>query len=166
VTDAAISRFGVMLVPDPRQALAEMCRVLKPSRRAAVVVWGSADRNPFQSLPFAILRRLGVVPQAPAGPSGPFGLGDPGILASTIESAGFRELAVEAAPIRWRFASVADALAYYRLAAAPLPPEVAARLGEEGGGRLTAELEQVLRQFERSGGVEVPGEALIGSGTK
>ena len=79
------SRFGVMLVPDPRQALAEMRRVVKPSRRAAVMVWGSAERNPFQSLPFAILRHLGVMPEAPAGPSGPFGLGDPDILASTIE---------------------------------------------------------------------------------
>jgi len=93
-------------------------------------------------------------------------LGGPGVLESTFESAGFRDVAVEAAPIQWRFASVAEALDYYRLAAAPLPPEVAARLGDEGGGRLTAELEQVLRQFEHSGGLEVPGEALIGSGTK
>jgi len=132
--DAAISRFGVMLVPDPGLALQEIRRVLKPSRRAAVMVWGSAERNPFQSLPFAILRRLGVMPEAPAGPSGPFGLGGPGVLESTFESAGFRDVAVEAAPIQWRFASAADALDYYRLASAPLPPEVAARLGDEGGG--------------------------------
>ena len=68
--------------------------------------------------------------------------------------------------LRWQFASVADALGYYRLISTSLPREVTEQLNEEQGRQLTAELEQGLRRFERGDGIDLAGEALLGVGTK
>ena len=39
--DAVLCALGLMYVPDPRRALAEMRRVLQPGGRAVVAVWGA-----------------------------------------------------------------------------------------------------------------------------
>ena len=48
--DGVLSRFGLMLVPDPRRALEESHRVLRPGGRLAYAVWGAIDRNPWITL--------------------------------------------------------------------------------------------------------------------
>ena len=42
--DGVLSRFGVMLVPEPPRVLAEARRVLRAGRRFAYAVWGPAAR--------------------------------------------------------------------------------------------------------------------------
>lgn len=42
--DAAISAFGIVLVPDAAAALAEMARVVRPGGRVAVVTWTAPER--------------------------------------------------------------------------------------------------------------------------
>jgi SAM-dependent methyltransferase len=54
--DAAISRFGVMLVPTAGDALTAIHRTLKPGGRLAAMVWSAPERNPFLSLPLGIRR--------------------------------------------------------------------------------------------------------------
>jgi ubiquinone/menaquinone biosynthesis C-methylase UbiE len=44
--DAAISRLGVMLVPDPGAVFAGVRRVLKPGGKFAVLVYGAMEHNP------------------------------------------------------------------------------------------------------------------------
>lgn len=41
--DRAICRFGLMFVPEPARACAEVARVLKPGGRAAFMVWGPRE---------------------------------------------------------------------------------------------------------------------------
>lgn len=45
--DAAISRLGLMLIPQRHRALAEIRRVLKPGGRLASLVWSARERSPF-----------------------------------------------------------------------------------------------------------------------
>ena len=163
--DAAISRLGIMPMAEPLRALTEIRRVLKPCSRLALMVWSTPENNPFMSMPFGILRQFGLLPLAPGLP-GPYALGSPGVLEATCERAGFQDVAVETAALRWQFASVADALGYYRLMSTSLPREVTEQLNEEQGRQLTAELEQGLRRFERGDGIDLAGEALLGVGTK
>lgn len=42
--DAAICALGIMYYPEPLKGLREMQRVLKPGRRAAVVIWGERGK--------------------------------------------------------------------------------------------------------------------------
>ena len=75
--DVALSRMGLMLLPDPARAAAELARVLRAGGRAAVAVWGSRAANPWLGVLLdAVGAELGVeVP--PPGVPGPFSLADP-----------------------------------------------------------------------------------------
>src|SRR5215471_17220220 len=45
--DAVVSRFGVMFVASPVDAVREMLRVLKAGRKLALAVWHLPESNPF-----------------------------------------------------------------------------------------------------------------------
>jgi SAM-dependent methyltransferase len=168
--DAAISRFGVMLIPAHQAALSAIRRALKPGGQLAAMVWSIAERNPFFALPLGILQARGLLPapepgQPGSGP-GPFVLGTPDALANVFRQVGFRDVAIEPVAIRWRFPSVAATLDYYRLNVAALPRETADRLEGAAGEHVFAEIEQALDPFRGPKGLEVPGEALIGVGAR
>jgi SAM-dependent methyltransferase len=57
----AICRMALMLFQDPLTALTEMHRVVKLGGKVAVMVWSSADRNPFHGLPLQIARSIGNI---------------------------------------------------------------------------------------------------------
>ncbi len=165
--DAAISRFGVMLIPAHQEALSAIHRALKPGGKLAAMVWSTAERNPFFALPLGILRARDLLLPEPGQPElGPFALGTPDALENEFRQAGFRDVAIEPVAIRWRFPSVAATLDYYRLNVAALRRETADRLAGAAGEHVFAEIEQALDQFRGPDGIEVPGEVLIGVGTK
>ena len=76
--DAAISRLGLMYLPDKQRALEEARAALRPGGRYAALVFAEPDRNRFFSVPIAIIReRAGLPPPAP-GPAGAVLGGRPG----------------------------------------------------------------------------------------
>jgi SAM-dependent methyltransferase len=60
--DAVISRVGLIYFPDRRKALARMKRALRPGGRIAAIVYSTAERNAFFSLPISIIRRRAQLP--------------------------------------------------------------------------------------------------------
>ena len=67
--DASICRFGLMLFPSPREALAAVNRVLAPGARFAALVFTTPAKNPFLAKPMAILlRHTGKKPPPPGQP--------------------------------------------------------------------------------------------------
>src|SRR3954447_13143132 len=50
--DVVLCREGLMLVPEPERAAAEIARVLAPGGRFAVAVWGARERNPWLGVLF------------------------------------------------------------------------------------------------------------------
>jgi ubiquinone/menaquinone biosynthesis C-methylase UbiE len=108
--DAVISRLALMLLPERAQALAGIHRALKPGKKVVALVLATADECPFIARPMGIAARRAGTPQAPFGDPGMFALGDPGVLAAAYQDAGFREVAVEAAPVQGRFPSLAVAV--------------------------------------------------------
>jgi SAM-dependent methyltransferase len=166
--DAAISRFGVMLIPAHQETLSAIRRALKPGGKLAAMVWSTAERNPFFAMPLGILQARGLLPPPEPGRPGPgpFALGTPDALTNALRQAGYRDVAIEPVAIRWRFPSVAATLDYYRLNVATMRREIADRLRGAAGEPIFAEIEQALHPFRGPSGIEVPGEALIGSGAK
>src|SRR5215207_5519090 len=165
--DAAISRFGVMLIPAHQEALSAIRRALKPGGKLTAMVWSTAERNPFFALPLGILQARGMLLPEPGQPEpGPFALGTPDALANVFRQAGFRDVTIEPVAIRWRFQSVAATLDYYRLNVVALRRETADRLQGAAEEQVFAEMAQALDRFRGPNGLEVPGEALIGVGAR
>jgi ubiquinone/menaquinone biosynthesis C-methylase UbiE len=106
--DAVISRLGVMYLPAARRGFAEMLRVLRPGGRAAVIVFGSAQANPFFSVPISIIRRHAGLPAPQPVQPGPFSLASPDKLAQLFHAAGFAEIQTQIIQAPLRLPSAAE----------------------------------------------------------
>jgi len=162
--DAAISRLVLMLIPGRERALAGIYRALKPGGKLAAIVFSSAEKNPLNALPRAIVRRHAGLPPPDEDP-GIFALGDPETLRATYERAGFRGVDVRVVPTVRRFPSVAAAV-QFRLDAGHEFAQLMADLSDTARAAAVAEIEAVVRRFEGADGVGEPAEYLIGVGTK
>ena len=163
--DAVICRQALMLFPNPAKGLTEMRRVVKPEGKIAVIVFSALEKNPYQGIVFAIVQRLGNIPPPSPGEPWMFALGDPGALEERYKRAGFLNVSVQALPIQRHFPSVADAIRRMRNGAGDMR-ELMSRLNETERERAWIEIEEQLREFEGPNGLELPGEVLIGVGTK
>ncbi len=94
--DAALCRWGYMLMADPATALSETRRVLRPGGRVALAVWDDVESNPWALLPARELSERGLTSAQAAGQPGPFALGSSARVESLLAEAGFTELHVEA----------------------------------------------------------------------
>ena len=163
--DAVICRQALMLFPNPAKGLTEMRRVVKPEGKVAVIVFSALEKNPYQGIVFAIVQRLGNIPPPSPGEPWMFALGDPGALEDLYRRTGFLNVSVHTIPIQRRFPSAADAIRRMRNGAGDMR-ELMNRLNETERERAWVEIEEQLRRFEGPNGLEVPGEVLIGVGTK
>lgn len=103
--DAALCRWGYMLMADPQAALIETRRVLRPGGRLALAVWDAIERNPWSLLPeIELIERELTEPRSPDVP-GPFSLGDGARVSELLAVAGFSEIHVETLDLRRRSTS-------------------------------------------------------------
>jgi ubiquinone/menaquinone biosynthesis C-methylase UbiE len=106
--DAALCRWGYMLMADPETALRETRRVLKPGARLALASWAAPEDNPWSVLPMrAMLERGAAERPDPAAPN-QFSWADQGIIAQQLDAAGFTEHHIEPLEFTIDYASVDD----------------------------------------------------------
>ena len=84
--DAVICRLALMLIPNRKLALREICRVLKPGGKLAALVWSAQENNPLFSLPLAIVATYARGASS-HGPD-PFALSDPSVFERELTEAG------------------------------------------------------------------------------
>ena len=162
--DAAIARLALMLVPERTRVMAGIRRALKPGKKFAALVIGTADECALIALPMRIAGRHAGAPRAPFGDPGLFALGYPVVLEAVYRGAGFRDVTVEAAPVQRRFPSLAVAMQNLRHL---LPePQLLMHATETEREAAWAEIEDALRQYDNVDEIVAPQTYLIGVGTK
>ncbi|MEV7396511.1 class I SAM-dependent methyltransferase [Aeromicrobium sp. NPDC092404] len=164
VYDAAVSRVGLIYFPDQLAALAEMCRALRPGGRVSAVVYSTADRNAFFSIPVGIIRRRAELPPPAPGQPGPFSLGSPGVAEDVFARAGLTDVTVTTVPSPVRVRSAAECVQFERESFGALHQMLS---GVDAADRedVWSEITEQLTQFEGPDGFEGPCEMLVVSGT-
>jgi ubiquinone/menaquinone biosynthesis C-methylase UbiE len=89
--DVALCQFGLMFVPDPGRALAEMRRVLRPRGRLGVAVWSTPEKVDHFLASRVLTRLVPPVPEAEQMPT-PLELSEPGRIEQLVAAAGFRQV--------------------------------------------------------------------------
>lgn len=163
--DVACSIFGLIFFPDRMRGFREMHRVLKTGGRAVVTSWSTPDKVEPLTIWGAMVRA--VAPDLPRQSSPPavFSLSDPGVFRSEMEEAGFRNVRITPAVRDWEAASP-DAFWDDLWQSSPVIVSTLARLTRDQCGAVREALVGSLRERFGDGPVAMPGEALIGAGTR
>lgn len=162
--DAVVSRVGLIYFPDQQKALAGMKRALTPGGRVAAIVYATAEKNPFFSIPVSIIRRRAKLPAPLPGQPGPFSLGGPGVLEETFRKAGFRDVRSSTVSAPLRMKTAADCVRFEKESFGALH-QMLAGLDVDGRTAAWQEIEQELARFETDAGFEGPCEMVVAVGT-
>lgn len=157
--DVVLCALGLMYVPDSTAALREFARVLRPGGRAALAVWGTRDKCGWAEI-FPIVDRRVASEVCPMF----FQLGTADTLRTTMERAGFAEVAVERLSTILRYQSDEDACG---AAFAGGPVALAySRFDRTTRDEAHAEYLASIGSWRTDSGYEVPGEFVVARGVK
>jgi ubiquinone/menaquinone biosynthesis C-methylase UbiE len=156
--DAAICQLGLFLFPNPANVLRAMRRVVRPGGKVAALVFSTTEKNPYQGIPLGVASRFGSAP-LPL-----FSLGEIRVLENTFKESGLRDVTVRAVSVRRHFSSTEEMIRRLKETAFLRGP--IEKLGEAQREQAWVEIERQFSQLEGPNGVDVPGEFLIGAGTK
>jgi SAM-dependent methyltransferase len=154
--DAAMCRFGYMLMSDRVAALRETRRVLRDGGRVVFAVWAEPMRNPWVLVPGSVLMERGVMP--PPDPDGPgiFALGDRGKIESSLADAGLTATALEDVEIQNHMADRDELWDRIRATMGPLAAAIAQQPEDEQRAIRSA-IEERAEAFRDGDGYHLPG---------
>ena len=163
--DGAISRLGLMYLPDLQKGLQEIKRVLKPGGRVSAIVFTTAEKTPFFSIPVNLIRETRGLSSPDSGLPGPFSLGHLGKLAASFKKAGFRDIheQIIEAPLRFE---TAEECVKWRQEASGTMQQMLSGLEEKSKLEIWRKIVIALRRYESAAGFESPCELLICSALK
>jgi ubiquinone/menaquinone biosynthesis C-methylase UbiE len=158
--DGVLSRFGLMLVPEPERAAGEVRRVLRQGGRFTYATWGPPERNPWIFQIVVALLQNGVAPPGDAfAPGGLFSLSTLERNHALVSGAGFSDVIVEEITGAMRFESVDAYWSHVTEVAGPVA-ELVGSLGTEQIDAIRATLAPSLAPYERDGALELPWTAV------
>ena len=152
--DVALCSLGLMYVPEPPVAVAEMRRVLRSSGRIAVAVWGERRHCGWAEL-FPIVDRRVKSDVCPMF----FFLGAPGVIEATLENAGFVDVSVTRLRVDLAYRDEREAIGAAFLGGPVALPY--GRFGDDVRRDVEREYLDSIDGFRVGEGYHVPGEFVI-----
>lgn len=159
--DAALCRWGYMLMADPNEAMRRTRVALRGEGRLAMATWDRPDRNLWMAAPAMALVGQGVIPPPnPADPS-PFALPDPVDIEGRLRSAGFASVRTDRLEFSQRYPSFDEYWAETLDCGAPIAAAVAG-LQAAQIDTIQVATRQTLSQFTTDdGGIDIPASAVV-----
>jgi ubiquinone/menaquinone biosynthesis C-methylase UbiE len=159
--DAAVCRWGYMLMANPDEALRRTRSALRDGGRLALATWDRPDKNLWMAAPVMALVAQGAMPPPnPADPS-PFAMPDPVDIEGRLRSAGFSSVRTDRVEFPQRYPSFDEYWAETMDLSAPIAAAVS-ELTPEGADAARAATRETLSQFtDPDGRVEVPANAMV-----
>lgn len=164
--DAVVSRFAVMFFPDPVRAVGEMLRVLKPGGRIAFAVWHFAERNPFHYIISRALEHYVNWPPPAADAPDAFRFAEPGKLRAVLSEAGAAGASEDLLRFSIRATVSLDEFWTLRSEMSERLRSKLAKLTREQIVEVKHEVIGALRTYLVDGGVTLPAEVLMVTGSK
>ncbi len=165
IFDAVISRLGLIYLPDQATSLSRQRALLREGGRVSAIVYSTADRNEFFSIPVSIIRSHAQLPAPAPGQPGPFSLGQPGVLERALVDGGFRDVTVESVVASVQLPTASECVRFERESFGALHQMLSGVAPEERSA-VWAEIAVALERFEGDTGFVGPCELLVGSGTR
>ena len=164
--DVVVSRFGVMFFPSPVDGAREMLRVLKPGRKLALAVWRFADRNPFFHVLSRVMEQYVVSP--PPAPDAPdaFRFARSGKLAGVLSEAGAKAPCERLLQFNIQAPISVEDFWTLRCELSDTLRGKIAKLSREQIAEAKRQALEGVREYFSDGGMSIPAEVLIVSGSK
>lgn len=163
--DVAFSRVGLIYFPDQQKALKETWRVLKPGGRIGAIVYSTADKNDFFSIPISIIKRRASLPAPLPGQPGPFSLGAPGVIEEAFRKAGFKNVRVIRVNSPVLMSNASECVQFEKESFGALH-QMLGTLSPEEKDSVWEEIETGLKKFEVNGSFVGPCEMIAAIGEK
>ena len=157
--DAVICALGLMYVPEPRVAVAEMRRVVRPSGRVVAAVWGARARCGWAGIFPVVDERVSseVCPMF-------FQLGAGETLAHTFRAVGFEAVTTDRLSARLLYDTEREALA---AAFAGGPVALAySRFDDRTKAEAHAAYLETIADYRVGAGYDIPGEFVVVRGER
>jgi SAM-dependent methyltransferase len=164
--DAVVCGFGIIHLAQPRTALAEIYRVLKPGGRVAISVWQApGPGNGFGLLYGTITAHANMNVPLPEGPDF-FQFSGPGALERALAEPGFREPSTIGVDQVWEFDRETGLVDAFLEGAVRARGLIMAQ-SEAVRGAIVAGVADGMQVFRATDGIyRLPMPALVGSGLK
>ena len=156
--DVVLCALGLMYMPEPEQALREMCRVLRPGGRLSLAVWGERSKCGWSAL-------FPIVDEEVASEVCPlfFRLGDRSALAQLCADAMFEDVRHSRIAVTLDFPD-ADAACDAAFIGGPVALAWS-RFNDEVRARVRARYLDAIEPWRRGRGYRIPGEFVVAAGT-
>jgi SAM-dependent methyltransferase len=159
--DAAVSRLGLMFCTAPLDALKQARAALKPGGRFSALVFSGPPTNPCLAvMTRTALRHAGLPAQSPFQPGTLMSLGEPGLLARLLHSAGFDDISVQTVQAPFRFPTSREYVEFVRSSGSPLM-QLLAPLSETAQRAAWDDMVEQLTVFATPSGWVGPNELLL-----
>jgi len=164
--DAAICRLGLMFFRAPLDTLRGTRDALRPAGRFSALVFSGPQANPcIATLVTTALRHAGSPPASPGAPGTLLSLGQTGLLAELLDTAGFVDIAVRAVSAPMHLPSCQHYIDFVRSAGLPIMA-ILAPLSAAAQAEAWQDIAAQLDCFTTPTGWVGPNELLLCSATR